>query len=131
MAKELFFSGGELELLVAMDRTGCVLTDDGKFYCDLEKDGVPSSRLPVRIRGTYAAENRGWKIRYQVVPEPRTSVIGIVFALLFAASLISFAVTGGSLTGSALFGILNAALIVNYAAQYKGCMKRFENMFGC
>ena len=127
MAQELMISGDELELLAAMDRSGCVLTDDGKFYCDLDKDGMQTSRLPVRIQGTYVSAEAGWRITYRVVPTPRTMVIGMVFAFLFAASLISFAVTGGSLTGSALFGILNAALIVNYAAQYKGCMKRFEN----
>jgi len=121
-------SGGELEFLMIMDQAGCVLTDDGKFYCDLEKNGAPASRLPVRVKGTYAAENDSWKIRYRVIPAPRTMVIGVIFALLFVASLISFGVTGGSLTGSALFGILNAALIVNYMAQYKGCMKRFENV---
>ena len=61
MEKEVFFAGDELALLNALDRSGCVLTDDGKFYCDSENRRLQlNSRLPIRIRGTYArAEGAG------------------------------------------------------------------------
>ena len=129
--KAFVYSGDELELLSAMDRSGCVLTDDGKFYCDLKDDdfSVSNSRLPARIKGSYEPVASGWKIAYRVVPAPKTALIAAIFAVLFCASIAAFAVTGGSLTGSALFGILCCAVAVNYAVQYKGCEKRFENLF--
>ena len=124
MAKELIFSGDELALLVAMDRAGCVQTDDGKFYCDLENDKLPwGSRLPVRILGTYESMERGWKIALRIRPAPRTLLIGIIFAVLFLSSLI--AAPG---KGTVLFGILSAAMVVNFAAQKNGCLRRFENV---
>ena len=111
MAKEILFSGDELAFLMALDRGGCVLTDDGKFYCDLENEKIAMrSRLPVRIKGEYESCESGWRIRYRVLPAPRTAAIALLFAVLFAASLVSFAVAGGSLTGSALFGILCGAV---------------------
>ena len=129
--KEFVFSGDELELLSAMDRSGCVLTDDGKFYCDLKDDdfSVSNSRLPARIKGSYEPVASGWKITYRVVPAPKTVLIAVIFGVLFCASILAFAMTGGSLTGSTLFGILCCAVAVNYAVQYKSCEKRFANLF--
>jgi len=129
MAKEIIFSGDELEFLMALDRGGCVLTDDGKFYCDLENEKIAMrSRLPVRIKGEYESCENGWRIRYRVAPAPKTAMIALIFAVLFAASLVSFAAAGGSLTGSALFAILCGAMAVNYSVQYKSCEKRFRNL---
>jgi len=128
MEKEILFTGDELEFLMKMDRIGCVLTDDGTFYCDLGTEKLPiNSRLPARIKGSYQQEGAGWRITYHVVPGPRTILIGGIFLILFGTSLISFAAVGGSLMGSGLFGILCAALILNYATQYQDCAKRFEN----
>ncbi len=131
MAQKIIFTGDELEFLMKMDQLGCVLTDHGKFYCDLENDKLAmQNRLPVRIRGEYAPCEAGWRITYRVMPAPRTWLIGGIFLLLFAASLLSFLAADGSITGSALFGILCAALVVNYVTQYKACAKRFENAVG-
>ena len=131
MAKVIIFTGDELEFLMALDKAGCVLTDDGKFYCDLENEKVAMrSRLPVRIKGTYVSSEAGWKVTYRVVPAPKTALIGVIFAVLFVASLASFAAAGGSLTGNALFGILCGAVAVNYAVQYKSCEKRFARALG-
>ena len=128
MAQEVIFRGDELELLMAMDKAGCVLTDDGKFYCDLENPALGyNSRLPVRIRGTYATGEDGWKIAFQAIPAPRTMVIGCVFVVFFLAMLIVFLGTGEGLTGLGFSLILCAAMVINYFAQYKGCVKRFAN----
>lgn len=124
MSKEVIFSGDELELLNALDRTGCVLTDDGKFYCNMENDKLRyNSRLPVRIKGTYAPVENGWKIAYTVIPAPRTIFIGI-FCLL---ALLSFVVSGASFTGAAFFAIFCGALVINFLAQKNSCLRRFEN----
>lgn len=125
MAQEVIFSGDELELLNALDRSGCVLTDDGKFYCDLENDKLPfNSRLPVRIKGTYASGESGWKITYQILPAARTGIIGAVCLIM----LIAFAVSGQSLTGTGFFAIFCAAMVINFLGQKKACLRRFENM---
>jgi len=125
MKQELFFSGDELELLNALDRSGCVLTDDGKFYCDMENDKLPfNSRLPVRIKGTYAAEEAGWKIVYSMMPAARTMVIGAVCLVM----LLAFAISGQSLTGAGFFAIFCAAMVINFLGQKKACMRRFENV---
>lgn len=124
MEKEFIFSGDELELLNALDRTGCVLTDDGKFYCDSENRKLQlNSRLPIRIRGTYAPAEGGWKICYSLWPAPRTMAIGIVCLIVLAAFLIS----GASYTGTAFFAILCGAMVINYLAQKKSCLRRFES----
>lgn len=124
MVKEILFSGDELELLNALDRAGCVLTDDGKFYCNMEKDDLPfNSRLPVRIKGTYAAAEGGWKIAYSVGPAPRTLLIGVIFGVLFLSSLMA-----GMGTGMVLFAILTAAMAVNFLGQKNACQRRFENI---
>jgi len=128
MTKELFFSGDELELLVAMDASGCVLTDDGKFYCDLENEKLAMrSRLPVRVKGSYGSCENGWRITYRMQPAPRTILIGVLLAVLLVSNLLTIAAAEGSWTGSVLFGILIGALVVNYGAQYKSCVRRFEN----
>ena len=128
MKKELRFSGDELGLLVALDRTGCVLTDDGKFYCDLENGKLAMrNRLPARIRGEYTPGEQGWILSYRVLPAPKTVLIGVIVAVLLTANLITRAASGESLTGSFFFAILLGALAVNYAAQYKECVKQFEN----
>ena len=124
MKKEILFAGDELELLNALDRTGCVLTDDGKFYCDSENRKLQlNSRLPIRIRGTYAAGDGGWKIVYSIAPAPRTLAIGVFCVIALAAFLIS----GASYTGTAFFGILCGAMVINYLAQKKSCLRRFES----
>lgn len=121
MAQEIMFSGDELELLNALDRSGCVLTDDGKFTCSLQND-----KLPMCLKGEYASVEKGWKLTYRIAPAPRMTVIGGIFALLFLVSLISFARTG-VFTGAVLFGILLVAMVVNYTGQKKDALKRFEN----
>ena len=121
---EVFFPGGELELLNALDRSGCVLTDNGKFYCDSENPRLQlNSRLPIRIRGTYAPAEGGWTIAYTLRPAPRTVAIG-AFCL---AAMGAFVLTGGSYTGAGFFAILCAAVAVNYLAQKKDCQRRFES----
>ena len=123
MMRELIFSGDELELLVAMDAAGCVLTDNGKFYCDMDNEKLRySSRLPARIRGEYAPCEGGWHIRFQVTPGPRTAAIGVIFGVLLASFLIS-----GSFSGAGLFVILSGAVVLNYLLQRSGCVKRFES----
>jgi len=125
MAKELFFSGGELELLAAMDRTGCVLTDDGKFTWDPEKCGMAfGSRVPVKIRGTYAPADGVWKITYRVIPAKKTVLIGILYLAVLLCCLLV-----GSYRSTILFVILNVAMVVNYVPQNKETLKRFENAF--
>ena len=125
MKQELFFSGDELELLNALDRSGCVLTDDGKFYCDLENDKLPfNSRLPVRIKGTYTAGENGWKINYSIQPAGRTMAICAVCLII----LLAFAVSGKSMTGTGFFAIFCGAVAINFLGQKKACLRRFENM---
>ena len=125
MAKELIFSGGELELLAAMDRTGCVLTDDGKFTWDPEKCGMGfGSRVPVKIRGTYAPADGDWKITYQVIPAKKTVLIGMLYLAVLLCCLLV-----GSYRSAILFVILNVAMVVNYVPQNKETLKRFENAF--
>lgn len=122
--KEIVFSGDELELLNALDRSGCVLTDDGSFSCIMENDNLPfNSRLPVRIKGTYMAAEGGWKITYRMMPATKTIAIGLVCLIVMAA----FLVTGGSLTGAGFFAIFCGAIAVNFLGQKKACMRRFEN----
>lgn len=123
MAQEIIFPGDELMLLNALDRSGCVLTDDGKFYCDLENDNLPfNSRLPVRFRGTYAPADTGWRITYSILPANRSLVIGLVFVLMLVGSL-AFGAGGAAMP----FGILTVAMIVNFLGQKSACMRRFEN----
>lgn len=125
MKQEIFFSGDELELLNALDRSGCVLTDDGKFYCILENDKLPfNSRLPVRINGTYEAAEGGWKIAYNILPAARTMAIGAVCLVV----LLAFAISGQSLTGAGFFAIFCAAMAINFLGQKTACMRRFENV---
>lgn len=125
MSRKILFQGDELVLLMAMDTAGCVQTDAGRFYCDMEKDDLPfNSRLPVRIKGEYASVSDGWEITFRVVPAPRTLLIGAVFCVFFLSFLIS-----GNFSGGGLFGILFAALFVNFAGQHKSCVKRFESKF--
>ena len=128
MAQKVIFRGDELELLMAMDKAGCVLTDDGKFYCDLENPELGyNSRLSVRVKGTYTTGENGWKIAFQAMPGPRTMVIGCIFTVFFLVMLVNFLTTGEGLTGLGFSLILCAAMVINYLAQYKGCVKRFAN----
>ena len=125
MVREIAFAGDELELLNALDRAGCVLGDDSKFRCDMENDKLPfNSRLPVRITGAYIRQETGWKIGFRAVPATKTLMVG-VFCLI---ALLGFALTGGSITGMALFAILLAALVINFLAQRKSCLQRFESI---
>lgn len=121
MEKELSFPGGELELLTAMDAAGCVLTEDGKYCYTME-----SGKIPLRITGTYTVGDGSWKITCRVTPAPRITAIGGVFAALFLFGLFTFFQTG-VMTSALLFGVLTAALLVNYLSQKKNCLRRFEN----
>ena len=130
MTREIRFTGDELELLMAMDGAGCVLTDDGAFYCDADNIKLRyAGRLPARIRGTYTREGEEWVLRCSIVPAPRTTVIGAVCFLVF----LCFLITGISLRGAILFGILSLAMAVNFLAQRSECMRRFESRMsrGC
>ena len=119
------FSGDELEFLAAMDRTGCILTDDGKFICDPEKSGLSfGSRVPLSIKGTYAPVENGWKITFRAVPAKKT----IWIAVMFLATLLCCLMVG-SWNSAGLFGILCAALAGNYVPQNKEMLKRFEGAF--
>ena len=125
MKREILFAGDELELLNALDRAGCVLGDNSKFHCDMENDKLPfNSRLPIRITGEYIRQETGWKIGFRAVPARKTLMVGL-FCLV---ALICFALTGGSITAMALFAIILAALVINFLAQKKGCLQRFESV---
>ncbi len=125
MAQEIIFTGNELEFLMKMDQLGCVLTDDGKFYCDPEKNGLSyGSRVPVIIKGSYVPGDGGWKLTYWVVPAKKTIGIGILFLATLLCCLII-----GSYSSAGLFCILSIALVVNYVPQNKECLKRFATVF--
>ena len=122
MQNEITFAGDELMLLSRMDAAGCVLTDDGKFYCDVE-----IGKLPLRVTGTYAPVDDGWRIAYRMGLPPKMLAMGGVFAALFLFGIVTWAQTGVK-TSALLFGILTAALAVNFLSQKKGCAKRFEGL---
>ena len=121
MKKELRFPGGELELLTAMDAAGCVLTENGTYCYNME-----NGKLPLRITGTYTVGDGSWTLTCRVMPTPRIAAIGAVFAALFLFGLVTFFRTG-VMTSALLFGVLTAALLINYLSQKKHCLRRFEN----
>ena len=125
MAREILFSGDALELLAALDASGCVLTEEARFFCNLEGETLPfNSRLPVRIKGDFAPGEEVYKIRFRVLPAPRIALLGGSFLTAALGCLAA-----GNLRGAALFGILAAALGVNFAAQRKSCLRRFASFF--
>lgn len=121
MEKELSFPGGEMEFLTAMDAAGCVLTEKETYYYNME-----TGKIPLRITGTYRVGNGSWTLTCRVMPAPRIAAIGGVFAALFLFGVFSYIRTG-VMTSALLFGVLTAAVLINYLGQKKNCLRRFEN----